>query len=264
MTLQADWRIPALRSALAGHWPGAVAEALPEIGSTNTELLARAREAGTAFAPCLLVAERQSAGRGRLGRQWVSSAGDSLTFSLAVPLGRPDWSGLSLAVGVALAEALDPAGDWLRLKWPNDLWRADGRKLGGILIEGLPLPQGPRVAVVGVGLNLRAPRGADPALAVATLDEALPGLDAPTLLHRVGPAVAAALRRFDAEGLAGFAAAFARRDLLAGQPVTTTDPACPDGLGDGIDPDGALRLRRDGRVHRVVSGEVSVRPAPRG
>ena len=165
-----DWRIAALRPALAAHWPGAVAEALPEIGSTNTELLARAREAGPAFAPCLLVAERQSAGRGRLGRQWQSSVGDSLTFSLAVPLARPDWSGLSLAVGVALAEALDPAGDWLHLKWPNDLWRLDGRKLGGILIEGLPLAQGPRVAVVGVGLNLRAPRGADPALAVATLD----------------------------------------------------------------------------------------------
>ena len=66
------------------------------------ELLARAREADAAFAPCLLVAERQTAGRGRLGRHWQSSVGDSLTFSFAVPMARPDWSGLSLAVGVAL------------------------------------------------------------------------------------------------------------------------------------------------------------------
>jgi BirA family transcriptional regulator, biotin operon repressor / biotin---[acetyl-CoA-carboxylase] ligase len=253
-----DWRIPELRAALAAHWPGLVAEALPEIGSTSTELLQRAREAGAAFAPCLLVAERQTAGRGRLGRQWQSGVGDALTFSLAVPLARSDWSGLSLAVGVALADAIDPANAWLRLKWPNDLWLVDGRKLGGILVEGLPLPQGPRVAVVGVGLNLRAP--ADPALRSAGLSTFEPGLDAPTLLARVAPALAAALRRFDADGFGAFGAAFAQRDVLAGRPVTTTDPALPAGLADGVDGDGALRLRCDGRVQRVVSGEVSVRP----
>ena len=253
-----DWRIGELRAALAAHWPGLVAEALPEIGSTSTELLARAREAGPAFAPCLLVAESQTAGRGRLGRQWQSRIGDSLTFSLALPLARADWSGLSLAVGVALAEAIDPAGSWLRLKWPNDLWLADGRKLGGILVEGLPLPGGPRVAVVGIGLNLRAP--ADPALASAGVAPFVPNTDAPALLARVAPAVAVALRRFDTEGFAPFAAGFAARDVLAGHPITTTDPALPAGLADGVDPDGALRLRCDGRVHRIVSGEVSVRP----
>ncbi|MBQ0929216.1 biotin--[acetyl-CoA-carboxylase] ligase [Ideonella alba] len=253
-----DWRIGELRTALATHWPGLVAEALPEIGSTSTELLQRAREAGAAFAPCLLVAERQTAGRGRLGRQWQSGVGDALTFSLAVPLARANWSGLSLAVGVALAEAVDPANAWLRLKWPNDLWLADGRKLGGILVEGLPLPQGPRVAVVGVGLNLRAP--ADSSLPAAGLTDFEPGLDAPALLARVAPALAAALRRFDTEGFSGFAAAFATRDVLAGRPVRTTDPALPAGLADGVDSDGALRLRCDGRLQRVVSGEVSVRP----
>lgn len=259
--MQADWRVTELRTALAAHWPGAVAEVLPEIGSTSTELLARVREAGPAFAPCLLAAERQTAGRGRLGRAWQASAGDSLTFSLAVPLARPDWSGLSLAVGVALAQALDPANAWLRLKWPNDLWRLDGRKLGGILIEGLPLAHGPRVAVVGVGLNIRVPQLADPALKLAALQELQPDASAPAVLARVGPAVAAALARFETEGFAAFAADFAARDLLAGQPLSSTDPACPGGLGDGVDPDGALRVRRDGRVHRIVSGEVSVRPA---
>ncbi|MBQ0961262.1 biotin--[acetyl-CoA-carboxylase] ligase [Ideonella sp. 4Y11] len=253
-----DWRIPELRAALAAHWPGLVAEALPEIGSTSTELLQRAREAGAAFAPCLLVAERQSAGRGRLGRQWQSGVGDALTFSLAVPLARADWSGLSLAVGVALAEAIDPANAWLRLKWPNDLWLADGRKLGGILVEGLPLPQGPRVAVVGVGLNLRAP--ADAALQAAGLADVAPGLDAPALLARVAPTLAAALRRFDAQGFGAFADAFATRDVLMGRAIRTTDPALPGGLADGVDADGALRLRCDGRVQRIVSGEVSVRP----
>ena len=117
--------------------------------STNSELLERARDRpdaqvgpvlgdaaptvpGVSAArqadtqPCLLVAEHQTAGRGRLGRSWQSARGASLTFSLALPLAPRDWSGLSLAVGVALAEALQPAGrdaPWrLGLKWPNDLW----------------------------------------------------------------------------------------------------------------------------------------------
>src|SRR4051812_25393713 len=81
--------------------------------------------------PVLLVAERQTSGRGRLGRGWRSAPGESLTFSLGLKLGPADWSGLSLAVGVSLAETLHPR---IQLKWPNDLWVGD-RKLGGILIE---------------------------------------------------------------------------------------------------------------------------------
>ena len=87
--------------------------------------------------PILLVAERQTAGRGRLGRTWVSAASSgqepiaSLTFSLGIALEPQDWSGLSLAVGLSLAQSLHPA---LQLKWPNDVWWKD-RKLAGILIE---------------------------------------------------------------------------------------------------------------------------------
>jgi BirA family biotin operon repressor/biotin-[acetyl-CoA-carboxylase] ligase len=89
------------------------------------------------------VAEHQTRGRGRLGRGWGRSAGASLTFSLSLPLAPRDWSGLSLAVGVALADALEPPLDGavprIGLKWPNDLWLdrrpGSGRKLGGVLIE---------------------------------------------------------------------------------------------------------------------------------
>jgi BirA family biotin operon repressor/biotin-[acetyl-CoA-carboxylase] ligase len=103
-------------------------EWVAETGSTNADLLAWVREApaDSVLAPRALVAERQSAGRGRLGRAWESTPGASLTFSLAWPFAAGiDLSGLSLAVGVALAEALDPRpGAALRigLKWPNDLW----------------------------------------------------------------------------------------------------------------------------------------------
>jgi BirA family biotin operon repressor/biotin-[acetyl-CoA-carboxylase] ligase len=145
------WDLEPLRRQLAPLLPGLSVEVLAQADSTNTRLLERAR---TEAEPCLLVAEAQTAGRGRQGRAWTSAPGASLTFSLALPLAPADWSGLSLAVGVALADALEsPAGrpaETLRigLKWPNDLWLLDppqdgagvagrsiGRKLGGVLIE---------------------------------------------------------------------------------------------------------------------------------
>ena len=81
---------------------------LDNAGAATTEPTPLGRR-GADVQPCLLVAEQQTRGRGRLGRDWVSSAGASLTFSLALPLAPADWSGLSLAVGLALAEALEPA-----------------------------------------------------------------------------------------------------------------------------------------------------------
>jgi hypothetical protein len=131
-------------------------EVVAAIGSTNTELLARARRAlasapADAAKPALLVAVQQTAGRGRQGKVWQSGTGTavgaSLTFSLALPLAPADWSGLSLAVGLALVDALDPPlpgqPPRLGLKWPNDLILLDeggraphiGRKAGGILIS---------------------------------------------------------------------------------------------------------------------------------
>ena len=105
------WPAEAIWKAVAPLLPGFTVEVLPQIASTNTELMRRARLGQSE--PVLLVAEQQLAGRGRLGRQWQSRVGDSLTFSLGLRLGPPDWSGLSLAVGVCLAEALHPR---IRLK----------------------------------------------------------------------------------------------------------------------------------------------------
>ncbi|MEN9538345.1 MAG: putative bifunctional protein (BirA) : transcriptional regulator (Biotin operon repressor), BirA, partial [Pseudomonadota bacterium] len=116
---------------------GFAVELLPEIDSTNSELMRRARAGRTE--PVLLVTERQTAGRGRLGRQWVSEP-TSLCFSMGLMLAPPSWSGLSLAVGLAVAQGLH--GD-VKLKWPNDLYLdtgSQGRKLGGILVETASLP----------------------------------------------------------------------------------------------------------------------------
>lgn len=269
--VQRHW--PALQALL----PGLTIEVLASVDSTSDRLLARAHRHGGEPAwgrrsddlePCLLVAERQTAGRGRRGRRWLSDPGASLTFSLALLLEPRSWSGLSLAVGVALAEALDPAAGAaprIGLKWPNDLWLIDapgrGRKLGGILIETVPV-RGGRLAVIGIGLNVRPlPPTADHASGYACLQELQPLLEAPAALWQAARPLVLALQRFEAEGLEPVLAAYARRDLLAGQAVKTTDPALPEGIAAGIDSDGALRLRAGGAQHRIVGGEVSVRPA---
>jgi BirA family biotin operon repressor/biotin-[acetyl-CoA-carboxylase] ligase len=188
-----------------------------------------------------------------------------------------DWSGLSLAVGLALAEALDPpAADGLPrvvVKWPNDLWLVGdhegagrGRKLGGVLIETVSVGQH-RMCVVGVGLNVLpqpvdetgAPISNAPlANGYGSLSELEPTIDAPSALARVAVPLVQALLAFQAAGFAPLAAAYARRDALRGQSVTTTSPEVPDGVAEGVDERGALRVRR-GALHHLISGEVSVR-----
>jgi BirA family biotin operon repressor/biotin-[acetyl-CoA-carboxylase] ligase len=177
--LRERWGLQALQQDLQRVEPGLTLEVVESLASTNTALLERAaaaRAASSVFASvsasvpasvpapasaggdqrptwtsCLLVAQEQTQGRGRQGRAWHAQPGSSLTFSLGLSLAPQDWSGLSLAVGVALADALDPARDQasgsetaaprILLKWPNDLWLRDeqaaggGRKLGGVLIE---------------------------------------------------------------------------------------------------------------------------------
>ncbi len=232
--------------------------------------------------PCLLVAEHQTAGHGRLGRGWRSARGASLTFSLALPLAPQDWSGLSLAVGVALADALQPEAapiaPRLMLKWPNDLWllppaqdatpdlppdAAHGRKLGGILIETLVAGR-QRLAVIGVGLNvtpLPAPVPVDLVGRLAALNEFIPDATAPAMLARVALPLVRALQVFEREGFAAFAQAFAARDMLLDEAVRTTAADTPEGIARGVDARGALLLEVAGSMHTIASGEVSVRPA---
>ena len=303
-TQRLHWGAEALWQQLEPLLPGLSVEVLARVDSTNTTLLERARQAAPSQGtfqgdlrspaepasgrraadaqPCLLVAEQQTRGRGRQGKVWQSEVGASLTFSLALPLAPADWSGLSLAVGLALAEALDPTqpGQPARLgiKWPNDLLLRDaaapggiGRKIGGILIETVQVGA-QRVAVVGVGLNLQPlpPQPDAPELSWghACLQEWLPGITAPQALARVAAPLVRALQAFEREGFAPLRTAFAARDVLAGRPVTTTLPALPQGVADGVDHTGTLWLRVEGpqgvQRHPVASGEVSLRPLARG
>lgn len=241
--------------ALALAWPGLVLERVDRIDSTNSELMRRVRDGHTQ--PTLLLARQQTAGRGRLGRQWLSAAGagaeaESLTFSLSLPLAPRDWAGLSLAVGVSLADSLHPA---LRLKWPNDLW-LDGRKLGGILIETAAL-DGQRQVIVGVGLNLGWRDGAGLARAPAWLGELLPGIDALGVLQRVAPPLLRAIADFELRGFAPFRTQFEHRDALRGAQVVLSDGTV--GEAQGVNDTGALVLRNAQGLQVVSSAEVSLR-----
>jgi BirA family transcriptional regulator, biotin operon repressor / biotin---[acetyl-CoA-carboxylase] ligase len=292
------WGAEALWQQLEPLLPGLSVEVVARTDSTNTRLVERARafsgdrdapvtrpgdldpadpRAGQRtphgrrqgdVQPCLLVAEQQTRGRGRLGRDWLSSAGASLTFSLSLPLDPRDWSGLSLAVGVALADALDPPGadapPRIGLKWPNDLWLLErpghGRKLGGVLIETVAV--GPRrMCVVGVGINVLPQPAAGLSSGYACLQEIDPDAQAPRALASVAAPLVRALRDFEHQGFAPLVHAFARRDLLLGQPVTTTHADLPEGVAEGVDEQGALRVRA-GTLQTLVSGEVSVRLQP--
>ena len=264
------WPAEAIWEAVAPGLPGFTVEVLPQIDSTNTELMRRFRETG-ASDPLLLVAEQQSAGRGRMGRSWQSSWGDSLTFSLGMPLQPADWSGLSLAVGISLAESLDPgnpAQPAIRLKWPNDLWLTDTqgeRKLAGILVETANRGE-QRYVVMGVGINVRtlaqplaaAAVGQPAALAPAALQELLPGIDVAAALLQVAAPLVRAVQAFGLFGFAPFQARFAARDALAGRAVQLSDGT--RGVAHGVGENGALLVHTAAGMKEITSSEVSVRP----
>lgn len=277
MTAPIRWPAEAVWEAVAPLLPGFTVEVLPSIDSTNTELMRRARAGQTE--PTLLVAEQQTAGRGRLGRVWQSDVGASLMLSLGLPMAPQDWSGLSLAVGVSVAESLQPTLPPLEpgqpprigLKWPNDLWLSGDRKLGGILVEtaSFVAPQAAqpatthgtaaRYVVVGIGINVLPRSGEGMSMPPGSLQDVEPGLDAPAALLRIVPPLVAMLQGFEACGFAPVQPRFAARDVLQGRPVTLSDGQT--GTAHGVGEDGALLVHTAQGMQAVTSAEISVRPA---
>jgi BirA family transcriptional regulator, biotin operon repressor / biotin---[acetyl-CoA-carboxylase] ligase len=231
--------------------------------STNTELLRRPVPGRGA---AVLLAERQTGGRGRRGRQWASplAAHVYLSLSRSFAGGLAQLAGLSLAVGVVVAETLRGQGfAGVGLKWPNDL-QVDGRKLGGLLIEGGGEVAGPVRAVIGLGINVRMP-----AAFAATIEQPWTDLvtlaGAPVSRNQVVAALLArllpALEQFEADGLAPFLPRYAPLDVLHGRSVQVEQAgALSRGTALGLAPDGALRVQGDdGEIRLVHAGEVSVR-----
>lgn len=247
------------RIAALSH-AGVLVEVVPETGSTNADLLARAAQLTE---PLLLVAEHQTAGRGRAGRSWLSSSENSLTFSLAWEFdgGLQQLSGLPLAVGVALGDALGRLGVQVQLKWPNDVLK-DGDKLAGILIETQSRPGGGTWAVIGIGLNLIMPDEVEALLGRSAAGAPwLARMDRDVLMAALLDALAAALRLFAQQGFAAFSARWNLRHAWQGRSVLILDngQVLQEGLAAGVDDAGRLLLdTAEGRT-AVLAGDVSLR-----
>jgi BirA family biotin operon repressor/biotin-[acetyl-CoA-carboxylase] ligase len=236
--------------------------------STNSALLnAPPEEDGRTH---VLVATRQSAGRGRRGRQWLAWPGASLTFSLLwrfAPGARAP-AGLSLVVGLALARTLEKLGvPGVALKWPNDTL-VHGAKIAGVLVELLS-GRGGSAAVIGIGLNLQLPADAHiPGQEGGVTDLALElgGGEAPAreavlaaLLAELHPM----LTTYARTGFELLRGAWQQRNAFANLPVRVSGEGL-DVVGQclGVDEDGALLVHSSAGVRRILAGEISLRPVP--
>jgi BirA family transcriptional regulator, biotin operon repressor / biotin---[acetyl-CoA-carboxylase] ligase len=269
------WLAESIWEDIAPILPGFTVEVLPEIDSTNSELMRRAK-AGH-IEPTLLIAEKQTAGRGRLGREWHDLAEraetvPALTFSLGLPLSPVDWSGLSLAVGVSVAQSLHPG---IKLKWPNDLWLND-RKLAGILIETCAVGA-QRYVIIGVGINIAEPSMNQTSLveslrtAPAWLQEVLPEITSSEALKLVTLTLVQNILVFADYGFTPFLKRFNALDLLRDREVSFNKAHAPyevaleatshhQGKAVGANEKGELLVQTAQGLQAINSAEVSVRP----
>ena len=241
-------------------------DTLDECDSTSSELMRRAERG--APAGTVIVADRQSAGRGRRGRSWLSAPESSLTFSVLwrFPGNATGLSGLSLAVGVGLARALEAIGaTGVCLKWPNDvLLRAgdDFAKLAGILIELSSDRRGTQ-AIIGIGLNLAPPPGELPQPAAGLSQACRQAAERHAVLAAILVQLAGVLDAFAVDGFGGLQMEW--QHYHAWQDVAVcilADGAqAQSGRCLGVDADGALRLETAAGVERIFSGDVSLRRA---
>jgi BirA family biotin operon repressor/biotin-[acetyl-CoA-carboxylase] ligase len=235
---------------------------LPEVESTNSLLLHR----GGCGDVCL--AERQTAGRGRRGRQWFSPYGRNLYLSVRwhFDQGVTALEGLSLAIGVLLAETLERTGiDDVHLKWPNDLL-CNGKKLGGILIEVGGDLTGECVVVVGIGLNIFM---SDVGGAAGRIDQPWTDLkqqgfsgSRSDLCGAMLSSLLPALNTYPTDGFAGYRKRWESRCAYLHQPISVLLPtgSC-EGALLGVDGQGALRvLTAEGELS-FAGGEISLRSA---
>lgn len=235
---------------------------IPVIDSTNQYLLDRMDRLQSGDA---CVAEYQQAGRGRRGRQWFSPFGSNLYLSMYWRLeqGPAAAMGLSLVIGIVLAEALQEQGaPDIRVKWPNDIY-LDDRKLAGILVELTGKTGDAAQIVIGAGINLamRAPAADVINQGWINLQEAGVSVDRNALSALIVNKMRTALVEFEQEGLAPFIERWARLDNFINRPVKLLiGDREIFGIARGIDQQGGLILEQDGVRKSWVGGEISLRP----
>jgi BirA family biotin operon repressor/biotin-[acetyl-CoA-carboxylase] ligase len=249
----------ALQAAIEGSPVWQAVEVVAETGSTNSDLVARASR-GVPIAGAVLIAEHQTAGRGRQGRSWSAAQYAQVTMSVAIDTaGVPTdaWGWLPLATGVAIVDTVTALGVDAGLKWPNDVL-AGGGKLAGILAE---VAAEQRAVVVGIGLNVSL-RGDEVGVADITSLVGL-GVNAPDrqgvvvgLLDALGRRVVAWRRAGGAD--ADLVADYRARSLTLGMPVRAILPGQREIVGTArdIDDQGRLTIDTDGRLTTVAAGDI--------
>lgn len=239
-----------------------VVEVVAECASTNDSI--RTTDIAPDTALHVLIAHRQTAGRGRRGRSWESVQGQSLTFSCAwrLPNDASAPVALPLTVGLALAEAIESLGvSQLTLKWPNDVL-LDGRKVAGILVE-VTGSQTQRKAIIGIGLNLLRTHEYPLPDGATALSDHLPTAPEPeTVLATILLRLDARLADHRKGGFTALREAWQQRDAFAGRQVSIRgDDIEHLGVCEGVADDGALLLRTGQTTTRILSGDVSLRAA---
>ncbi|KFD22425.1 MULTISPECIES: bifunctional biotin--[acetyl-CoA-carboxylase] ligase/biotin operon repressor BirA [Tatumella] len=237
-------------------------QVIPVIDSTNQYLMERMSDLRSGDT---CIAEYQQAGRGRRGRQWFSPFGANLYMSMYWRLeqGPAAAMGLSLVVGIVIAEALQSAGAKdVRVKWPNDLYLND-RKLAGILVELSGKTGDVAHIVIGAGINLMM-RNVDDSVVNQqwiSLQEAGITIDRNALTVALINKMREALTLFETEGLAPFIDRWASLDNFINRPVKLVIGEREiHGVARGIDSRGGLLLEQEGEITGWVGGEISLRP----
>lgn len=243
------------------HLIGGRLAVIPVINSTNQYLL---DQMDTLRSGDACVAEYQQAGRGRRGRQWVSPFGTNLYLSMFWRLeqGPAAAMGLSLVIGIVLAEALQELGaEGIRVKWPNDIYLND-RKLAGILVELTGKTGDAAQIVIGAGINLAMRGPATEAIDQGwiNLQEAGITVDRNILSAKIVNKLRCALAQFEQDGLAPFVERWASLDNFINRPVKLLiGDREIYGIARGIDQQGGLILEQDGERKSWVGGEISLR-----
>jgi BirA family transcriptional regulator, biotin operon repressor / biotin---[acetyl-CoA-carboxylase] ligase len=246
------------RAASQGKTLGQPLTYQPVTGSTNDDALLAARSGAPHGS--LFVADEQTAGRGRRGHAWLAAAGENLLFSLLVrpKLQVAEVSGLTLAIGLALRDAVRPLfAHEVQIKWPNDLL-VNGQKLAGVLLESQVQGDRLQAVVVGIGLNVATQKFPDEISARAT-SLALLGatrLVRETLLREVLDAIASRLDAFGRTGVRGILTELNALDALRGKRIRVD---AQRGIGSGLDEQGRLLLEDDaGQIQSVACGTVEL------
>ena len=257
---------------MAINW---ILERVEESCSTNEDLMLRWRQ-GALWEPVARVALKQTAGKGRMGRNWVSTPNETLTFSGACPFKKPisELSGLSLACGLAVIHGISRTTGLsqkelqkknLALKWPNDIF-LNKHKLAGLLIEGGQLkPQDPTWLIIGIGINLSNTQRIDNQIGrtIGSLSEILPKnrLDADILWLNIIKELGLIIEKFELGSFDNFHSEWNEWDAYKNEccQIRQGDILQFEGINKGVDNEGCLILETSTGIKKIISGDVSLR-----